>query len=77
MIVCDICRKPSRGSKIIVDSQTPNNAPCLRVLQPMDKGMMVVKHNYQIDICPECLQKLLVDNGLPPLYYEEKEKING
>lgn len=77
MIVCDICRKPSRGSKIIVDSQTPNNAPCLRDLQPMNKGMMVVRHNYQIDICPECLQKLLIDNDLPPLYYEEKEKTNG
>lgn len=73
MVVCDICKKPTKNSTVTIDTYIPseylNNS----------KTVHSINIHLSFDICPICINKILKENGMSQLFYEleENENANG
>lgn len=73
MVVCDICKKPTKNSKISIDTYTIKE----RIAE--HTSVYSIPLHFSFDICPRCINKILKENGMNPLFeeLEEKENANG
>lgn len=74
MVVCDICKKPTRNSNVTIDTYIP-----AEYIEEYNKPVHSVPLHISFDVCPICINKILKENGMTQLFYktEEKENANG
>lgn len=71
MVVCDICKKPTKNSNVTIDTYIPE--------EYLEKRNTVHSINIHLsfDICPICINKILKENGMTQLFYKEEKNANG